>query len=86
MQRLILLIIFATLMISCQAHLSKKPQVILCVIDYPRSSAICQDPKQETPTTKRIPLSEMDKAVAFRNSDWFELQNYIDNLEMEQCE
>jgi hypothetical protein len=50
----------------------------------PRAQAICQDPHQETPTTKRIPLSELDKGVAMKSTEWFELQNYIDELEMNQ--
>lgn len=90
MRLVTLLIIFSLL--GCKA-MPVKPVVTVCVIDYPRSEAICGETKNPDllvlEEVRRIPLSMMDRATAFTPSEWEKVQVYVHRLEdyaNEACE
>ena len=69
------------ILISACGGAPKKPSVLSCIIDYPRTAAICRDPKSETPVLKRVDLQTLDKNMCFAPAEWEQIQNYIDDLE-----
>lgn len=91
---------FLSLLLVACGTLPPKPIVTLCVVDYPRSQAICGETGGEavtstrqlsyrtlvqtvkaSATVRRVPLSQLDKSVAFTPVNWEKLKNYLDQLE-----
>lgn len=65
-------------LLSCNGA-PQKPQVVMCIIDYPANEAICG--LTDTTQTTRVPLSTLDKATAFTPDEWQKLMDYKDQLE-----
>ena len=78
MQRLKTLLIASSLLVAA-CEVPEKPEVTICVVDYPRSEAICDTPGGGFP--RRVPLSDLDKATSFTPPEWEKVQVYIDRLE-----
>lgn len=73
----ILIISSFVFLAGCMAP--KKPNVMLCHIDYEHDECICGMTEGDT-ELKVYPLEFCDKATAFRPKDWEEVKNYIDEL------
>jgi len=76
----LLLALSSIVLNSCHSiPVIENPNVTLCVLDYPEGEGVCGRNGNSPPY--RIPLSDLDHAVAFNPSDWKEVQTYIDYLE-----
>lgn len=82
MKQLVLLL--SVLISSCATvgNLPERPNIPICIIDYPESQAVCGFDKQQK--IFRIKLSDLDHGTAFSPGAWEEMQNYLDFVE-ESC-
>ena len=90
-----LAIISSLLVISCAGvTLPDKPQGNICTVDLPRLQLICAPINSaenihdvfdknffETREVTKIPLSDVDKYIAFSPDTWGNVHIYIKNLE-----
>lgn len=76
------LVTLSIILISSCATLTdapKRPNIPICIIDYPAAEAICGFDKQRK--IHRIELSDLDRGTAFSPDAWEEMQNYLDYVE-----
>lgn len=93
--RLMTLLIIGELLVAC-AGAPQKPQLTICIVDWPRQEAICGETSSHLTTkeiyeakspldilanTYRVPLSQMDKGTVLTPLNWEKAQSYIHLLE-----